>query len=312
MSIPAVRSRVTIGNTTVTYLPDGYTLVNPAVMFSQGAPDWANHSDHLDVHGRLMLSGGSFLIESDGRRILFDLGSGDTNVDIPDVAQSRNGQLLDSLAGAGLRPEDVDTVVFSHLHLDHVGWTSTGGRLTFPRARHLVSAAEWEFWTGPDNPGGVSGPDVDTVLNPLQGRIEFVEDGDAVAPGVIVRATPGHTPGHVSLIVVDPVGVQPGRVAILGDVLHWSGQLVERDVVFAADADPGLAKGSREKLLEEYVDSDTIVAAGHFAEHVFGRLTNTSSGLTWTPIASSATLKSRERASTNETAASVRSTRHTD
>ena len=212
------------------------------------------------------------------------------------MVHARSGQLLDSLAAVGLRPEDIDTVVFSHLHPDHVGWISIGGTLTFPRARHLVSRNEWEFWTGPDNPGGTNGPDVDTVLSPLKDRVELIEDGDTIAPGVTVRATPGHTPGHVSLIVTDPAGVQPGQIAILGDILHWHGQFVERDVAFVADVDVDLAKATRDELLNEYADSATIVAAGHFSDDVFGRISSTPSGLTWTPSTQCLLVIGRERA----------------
>jgi len=287
MSSPAIRTSVAVGGAVVTYLPDGYALLNPAVVFAPGTNvDWASHSEDLDAYGRVLISMGSFLIESEGKRILVDLANGDIAFEIPDVVKGRGGQLLDSLAAAGLRPEDVDIVVFSHLHPDHVGWTSTGGELTFPNARHLVSDLEWAFWTGAEG-GGPNAPDAQTVIEPLKQKVELISDGAVIAPGVTVQATPGHTPGHLSVVVTDPAGVLPGRVLILSDVVHWAGQLVECDVVFGADADAAQARATRDTILGESADRDTIIAAGHFSDQVFGKIRTTDSGLSWVTLAGS-------------------------
>jgi hypothetical protein len=109
------------------------------------------------------------------------------------------------------------------------GQTVTG--LTFPDARHLVSGAEWRHWDGTNE---LVGPDPTAVQAPLADQLRFVDDGEEIAPGVQVRATPGHTPGHLSLVVTDPAGRTDERVVILGDVMHCQVQVVESEWSFGS------------------------------------------------------------------------------
>lgn len=198
---PADRAQVHIGQTSVTYLPDGHAWLDPEVVFPASAP--AGWAGFLDADGRFPVSIGSFLIRVADRVILVDLGLGAVEWGNADLrADFRGGDLIASLAAEGLAPADVDTVFFTHLHHDHVGWTTGAAYdLTFPRARHLVAEAEWRHWLGTDE---VVGPHPAAVMAPLADRVEFTADGAEIAPGVRVLATPGHTPGHQSLVVTDP------------------------------------------------------------------------------------------------------------
>ncbi|MCX4748392.1 MBL fold metallo-hydrolase [Kitasatospora sp. NBC_01287] len=292
MPHPAPRAQVSIGGTTVTYLPDGHGRLDPAAFFPPSAPGgWAPHRSHLDPDGWFTVSIGSFLVRTaDGRALLVDLGLGVVDFSIPGLAEFRGGELLDSLAAEGLAPTDVDTVVFTHLHHDHVGWTTdlaptpdgTAGRaataLTFPRARHLVAAAEWHHWSGTADPAG---PDPRAVQQPLAERIAFVADGEVIAPGVRVLATPGHTPGHLSLEVTDPAGRDGRRLVVLGDVLHCQVQVAESHWTCAFDHDPAQAVRTRERLLAELRDDAVIVAGGHFTEQVFGQVLPVTARRAW-------------------------------
>ncbi|MGW0730509.1 MBL fold metallo-hydrolase, partial [Streptomyces mirabilis] len=200
MPQPAKLSRIAIGDTTITYLPDGFGAHNPDVLFP--GVDWTTRPGHLQ-DGQLLLSFGSFLIRAGDQRVLVDLAVGKIDVDVPGVAHLEGGALLQNLADEGLSAEDIDTVVYTHLHLDHVGWTSdvaplpngsaTGSPtgLTFARARHLMSQDEWQYWS--TRAAALGGPDAEAVLKPLDGVVEFVKSGDTIAPGVTVEATPGHT-----------------------------------------------------------------------------------------------------------------------
>src|SRR5256714_11549258 len=136
-----------------------------AVSFPASEPaDWARHADCLDAEGRLVMSFGAFLIRTGAHRILVDLGMGPVDLAIPDVGRVRGGDLLSSLTQEGLGPADIDTVVFTHLHPDHVGWTGRAVQpgdddagpgavgLTFGNARHLAGAAEWHYWHGGNRP----------------------------------------------------------------------------------------------------------------------------------------------------------------
>ncbi|WP_190174949.1 MBL fold metallo-hydrolase, partial [Streptomyces mirabilis] len=117
MPQPTKRSRIAIGDTTITYLPDGFGAHNPDVLFP--GVDWTTRPGHLQ-DGQLLLSFGSFLIRAGDQRVLVDLAVGKIDVDVPGVAHLEGGALLRNLADEGLSAEDIDTVVYTHLHLDHV------------------------------------------------------------------------------------------------------------------------------------------------------------------------------------------------
>ncbi|GAA2632380.1 MBL fold metallo-hydrolase [Actinomadura fulvescens] len=288
MPRPASRAQIAIGTTTVTYLPDGHGWIYPDVYFDYGVNDdplladaWATHPEYLDDEGRLPVSIGSFLIRTeDDSAMLVDLGLGDVEYTLPGAADFKGGALLDGLAAEGLSPNDIDTVVFTHLHHDHVGWASDvapapgypRGRvvsgLTFGNARHLVSEDEWRHWE--DHPG-FPGPDAHAAQAPLRGHLGFVNDGDEIAPGVRVLATPGHTPGHLSLIVTDPTGRDERRLIVLGDVMHCQVQVSESHWSCRFDLDAEQNSSTREWILKELELPGTMLAAGHFADHVFGR-----------------------------------------
>jgi glyoxylase-like metal-dependent hydrolase (beta-lactamase superfamily II) len=272
---PANQKEITVGGIRITFLPDGYGRIDKMAMFPETTPDgWNLHPEWLDENGRVVASIGGFLIQTGGRNILVDTGYGDQQVEFPGFGPFVGGRFLQSLATTGLEPRDIDTVLYTHLHLDHIGWTSrmvNGEReLTFARANHLLMATEWEFWRSPD-PGSFQealGPGLAEVRQPLEHHTQFVSDGQVIAPGVTVIATPGHTPGHLSLVVSS--GAQ--RAIILGDVMHCPVQFDEADWSVVFDVDKELARRTRERLMRELEDPSTVSASGHFSDVVFGRV----------------------------------------
>ncbi|MFI5897017.1 hypothetical protein ACIA5D_43680 [Actinoplanes sp. NPDC051513] len=111
--------------------------------------------------------------------------------------------------------------------------------------------------------------------------IEFVEDDEEIAPGVRIRATPGHTPGHSSLQITDAAGNDPRRLIILGDVMHCQVQVTESHWTFAFDVDPAQGATTREQLLKDLEDDHTILAGGNFAGNVFCRVLPPVARRTW-------------------------------
>lgn len=257
-----------VGNIAVSFLPDGEARFVPTAIFPASRPDgWAPHAEWLDGDGRYVATLGAFLIRSGERTVLVDLGLGPgVTFEYPGLVAGRSGRLLESLHAAGAAPEDVDTVVYTHLHADHAGWTSGGGALTFPNARHVVAAAELEFWRA--NPQAPFAPSADAVLDPMASRVALADDGQIVAPGVTLRATPGHTPGHQSVLVA--AGAE--RLVIMGDVLICPVQLVEAEWDLLFDVDAGLARRTRQALLDEIEAGGSVMACGHFPGTVFGRV----------------------------------------
>lgn len=264
----APRHRVQIGTTTVTYLPDGAVHADPTALFpATAAQDWTSHRHLLDENGWLVASVGSFLVRNDSGAALVDLGLGRIRFEVPGMATYDGGRLLTSLHAEGLSAADIDLVLFTHLHRDHVGWTSDdAGGLTFPNARHLVDQAEWDHWQSHTD---ATGPDLERVLTPLSPIVGFF-DAHPPAPGLQTIPTPGHTPGHTSLLITDPASET--RLLILGDALHTTAQLTEPHWHFRSDIDPALAAIHRAGLLDHGRDDRTIIAGGHFSDHVFGSL----------------------------------------
>jgi glyoxylase-like metal-dependent hydrolase (beta-lactamase superfamily II) len=227
----------------VVYVPDAQ-VQGPGEDFFPGS-DWTAHRHLLDDAGQVVANVGSFLVQTPSHVILIDLGLGP------------GGALLDNLAGHGLRPTDVDLVVFTHLHRDHVGWTGA-----FPRAQYLVDQREWEYWCA--RPGGV-GPDPERVLTPMASRVAHL---DQLPIGVQAVPTPGHTPGHTSLLLTDEHTAD--RVLILGDLLHTRAQFDEPSWRFRSDVDAETARRQRLDVLGRYRDGRTMLAGGHFSGDVFG------------------------------------------
>lgn len=273
---------VKIGDIKLTYLPDGGGIVNPLALYPASTETgWQKYPELLDDEGKFLTTIGGYLLEVGDRKIAVDQGIGPVNIEFPGFGPFFGSKYLDSLAQTGVAPEAITDVVYTHLHLDHCGWATIEAdgqrRLTFPNARYAVSQTEWDFWYGGDNPAG---PHPEFVQKPLADRIGFIAAGDSIAPGVTVLATPGHTPGHCSLLLEG--GGQ--RLYLLGDVLHGVMQLREWDWSVAFDADPAAARQTREGLYPQLAQPDTLVAVNHFSNRVFGRITESDGGLNWQPV----------------------------
>jgi glyoxylase-like metal-dependent hydrolase (beta-lactamase superfamily II) len=267
MAVPAGRSTLRVGDILVHFLPDGSGAFVREVMFPTSTPEaWKLHPQYLDDRDRVVASVGSFLVQRGDQNLLVDTGAGVLDMDVEGFASLHSGRLLESLAAAGVRPEDVQRVVFTHLHSDHIGWTvrPEGGGPVFPRATHLVGRGEREYWAGKTD-GFAPPPPVQEFLG---SSAVAVADGEELMPGVTVVETPGHTPGHICLVVAS--GTE--RAMILGDVVHCPVQLEEADWAMFADVDPKAAKETRDRLWAELEGSPTVAAGGHMSDNVFGRI----------------------------------------
>jgi glyoxylase-like metal-dependent hydrolase (beta-lactamase superfamily II) len=269
MVLPVAASSMTVGDVRLTMIADGYHRCDPTRTFLGSTDaDWDAHPHLLDDRGRIVMTMGALMAElPDGRRVLIDLGFGARTVILEELGMEFwGGRLLASLAGAGLGPDDIDVVAYSHLHADHVGWTTdlTDDTLTFPRARHLMSRPEWDHWV--DRPAG-GGPS-ERDLAALRERVDLIDGEATVVPGITMVPTPGHTPGHCSFLVSSGTA----RAVILGDAIHCPLQISHPEWAFAADANPDAARRARERLLRELDAPDTVVVGPHFPDAVFGRV----------------------------------------
>lgn len=225
---------------------------------------------------------GAFLLRTPGAIVLVDTGFGTETGPYP-----QGGRLLADLASHGVMPADIDLVVFSHLHPDHVGQTfDAEGRPVFEHAAYAVAAADWTFFTDPANAasfpwiapqaGRLSGPRPDGGAYDLR----LLADGDEVVPGVTVIAAPGHTPGHIALHVRSG-----GREAVLaGDAFFHPAQVACNEWVNSADADPATAVASRRRIVELVLDRDVALACCHFPAPAAGTVRTVDGAARWLPL----------------------------
>lgn len=216
---------------------------------------WPSHREFLTDDGRLRLDMGAFLITSGGSTVLVDAGAG------PDHPRFASTELLASLALLGIAADDVTDVVLTHLHSDHIGWTTRHGRAVFPRATYRCHSADWAHFVPGDER-------VSTKLAPIAGHFVMWDSDFTLVPGVDLVPAPGHTPGS-SIVVISSDGE---RALLLGDVVHCPAELLEDEWLVVADVDPKLAQRTREALAREIEGAGALVAAAHFPDLAFGRL----------------------------------------
>ena len=263
--------KVTIGNVEIISLSDGMLEFDLCNFFpSISSEDWAPHQDHLSSEGKVSFNLACFLVRSDGHTILVDTGMGPRPADAPDTPW---GNLLNSFQANWLSHEDVDMVVMTHLHRDHVGWNvqrrNGACAPTFPNARYYMSAKDWEACHSPElqTERFSNAPDCVWPLEEL-GLIEFMEGEQALTSELTALPTPGHTPGHTSIMITS----QGQRGFILGDVLHNTVQVHETHWVSRADIDPEQTRVTRRSVMERLERDGALVAAVHLPAPGFGRV----------------------------------------
>jgi glyoxylase-like metal-dependent hydrolase (beta-lactamase superfamily II) len=267
-------SSLRVGDVTVTFLPDGVHHCEAVAQYPRSpATLWDDHPEVLDADGMLVMSLGSILIQAPGKTVLVDAGIGPKNIDIATLTGGAlkgdliGGQLPESLRQAGLSPADVDAVVFTHLHVDHVGWVGDqAGAHFFPNARYLIDEAEWKHWSAPEQIASYQGATTEQLAL-LAERLDPFAGETVLADHVATMPTPGHTPGHTSVTVRSG-----GRTAlVLGDAIHCPVELQHQGMCFAHDHDAGLAARSRAQIRSVLSGPDSWFVGGHFPDHTFGQ-----------------------------------------
>ena len=278
--------KLSVGNVEIVALIDGegpfpfkLSQVFPTVQAAQWEPfrrrypglfvdadTWHNHY-------------GCYLVRSRGRSILVDTGIGPGPVEI---LGGLRGKLLTELKSVGASPEDVDTVFLTHLHIDHVGWNlSAGGKPTFPRARYVFHQADWDAFQRAEVQANFP-PYVDQAITPLKtlGVLDLVSGEKSLTDEVVAIPTPGHTPGHMSLLVSSA----GQRALILGDVAIHPAQITEEGWNAAFDMDADTALATRKQILGRLEAEGLTVAACHFPEPGFGRIVRLEGRRYWQGI----------------------------
>jgi glyoxylase-like metal-dependent hydrolase (beta-lactamase superfamily II) len=259
--------RFKIGAMNATIVSDGpLTLHAPDKIFLGVEPKALHES--LAASGqpsdRIHVEQNCLLLETAGKKILFDNGLGSEKLYGPD-----SGILLDSLREAGVEPSEIDAMVLTHAHSDHCwGTMSDDGTPNFPNATLYLSQAELDFWTS-EAPGSRSARSVAGVrrhILPLRDRISIIRDEEEFLPGVHALATPGHTPGHMAFLF-------DGGWCLTGDVAyHDPISYTYPDAESVYDTDRDLGVKTRHRLLDRLVTDRLSIVGYHHPWPGTGRL----------------------------------------
>jgi glyoxylase-like metal-dependent hydrolase (beta-lactamase superfamily II) len=242
---------------------------------------WYLRAPHVDG-GLLVVDMGGFVVRTPERTILVDAGIGNGKPRPNPVFDHRDDPWFAALGRLGVAAEDVDTVVFTHLHVDHVGFATrfdgTDWVPAFPNARYLTTAPELAHWTG-----AAAGADLarlgdylaDSIL-PLRaaGVLDLVEPDRRICDEVRLLPAAGHTPGNVCVDVVS----QGRRAVFAGDMVHHALQLADpaRSTDFCVHG--GQASRARQALLRDVADRDVLLFPAHFPNSAPGRIVTDPAG----------------------------------
>jgi len=228
----------------------------------------------MNDEGQLIMSVHALVIETPSRRIVVDTCIGnDKSGRMAAHWNNMQGPFLANLASAGYARESIDTVLCTHLHVDHVGWNTmlVDGHwvATFPNARYLMAKAEFDYWRGGPEGQGHTKIFTDSVQPVFDaGLVDLVDTDQRICDEVRLMPTLGHTPGHVS-VAVESAGM---RALITGDFVHHPCQMAHPEWASSADYDAVASTATRHAMFNALGDTPTLVIGTHFAGATAGHV----------------------------------------
>jgi glyoxylase-like metal-dependent hydrolase (beta-lactamase superfamily II) len=274
--------RFILGDAEVTVVSDGpLPLGDPKGTFT-GVPDDELRkmlSDNFLSPTNVVLEQNSPVVNMGDKLVLFDTGMGMAKDFGPTTGRQQK-----SMAEAGIKPEDIDAVVFSHAHVDHIGGVvDSGGKVLFPNAQFYIAQSDFDFWT---DEGKLSGPMKDFIVHarknllPVHDKLVFFKDGQEFLPGIQAMAAPGHTVGHHIFMITS----SGKSFAFLGDLTHHQILLMQKPrMEFAYDTDPKQAAASRVKMLDMLAANKTPVMSYHYPWPGLGHVARAGEGFHFYP-----------------------------
>ena len=271
--MPAARYQV--GSLPITVVSDGrawrdagavHGLV-PRVM-------WERVTDDLNDRHQIPLGLNCLLLESDGKTVLIETGQGDKDFSpLRERGEAvDHGLLLEELAALGVAPDDVDIVINTHLHSDHCGWNTrrVEGELrpTFPNARYIAQAAEWDFATHPNERTRATYLAENLLPVEEAGQLDLVEGETEITSDLTMIETPGHTADHASVVIRDG-----GETAVyIGDLVQHRVQLERTAWISAFDVLPLVSLETKKTLVRDAIAGNHLIIAVHTPFPGAGRL----------------------------------------
>jgi glyoxylase-like metal-dependent hydrolase (beta-lactamase superfamily II) len=223
----------------------------------------------------MIISFQCFVLRSPGRTVMIDTCIGADREREFDVFTNMQSTFLEDMAAAGFPHESVTDVLCTHLHFDHVGWNTrlVDGRWvpTFPTARYYFGRREWEHWKHlRDTDGYHDMAHLKDAIDPVMeaGLVELVDPDFRLTDELSLIPTPGHTPGHVSVLIQSR-----GQSAVItGDIMHNPIQIAAPEREGNFDMDKAQGARTRVEFVERFSESGTLVIGTHFADPTAGQI----------------------------------------
>ncbi len=209
-----------------------------------------------DLSTGLAMDVNCLVIRTGPHNVLMDTGCGDW----PGFS---GGKLIENMAAAGIKPADIDTVIITHAHGDHIGGNvDAKGKPAFANARYVMHRKEWDYWTAKlAEPVGAR--DMNAInrknLPPIKDRLALIDGDSEIVPGIKAVHSPGHTPGGLMLMVSS----DGQSLCCIGDLIHHEAELTRLDLYAIFDVAKDEAVAERQRLLPELADSGMLLYAAH-------------------------------------------------
>jgi len=219
------------------------------------------------------------LVNAADHLVLVDTGAGG-------LAPS-TGRLIHNLKAAGIEPDDINTVILTHAHPDHIGGNlNREGKLTFPNARYVMWKGEWDFWTSEeaalklDEHAKMMLAFAQRNLPPIRDRLDLVDHETEILPGIRAVAAPGHTPGHMAVAISS----RRQQLLCISDTFLHPVHLEQPEWYAVVDFDPKQVVATRRRLLNKAAVEKALVLAFHFPFPGLGHVVQKGTGWQWQPI----------------------------